>query len=159
MSKLQEKYLYSAIVIANTFLLAGCGDKTESTKDQCQRFTQVMQTVVDENQKLKQSSKFDKETLTKFINISQKAAKIIKNQPQFNDKSLVNFQSKFINLYNKYTVAGSNILKPAKIDINTDNRYSSLNIIKLSIPEEQNLLISFNDYCKPHGFKINNVAP
>ncbi|KYC35197.1 hypothetical protein WA1_08545 [Scytonema hofmannii PCC 7110] len=132
--------------MVSTFLLASC-NQTESTQAQCQRFTQVMQTVVDETQTVKQNSKFDKEALSQFIKVTEKSADQIINQSTFNDQSLVNFQNQFFNLYDSYTSAGSNLIKPNKIATNPQSGYNSLDKIKQSIIEEKKILISFNKYC------------
>ncbi|MBD2195245.1 MULTISPECIES: hypothetical protein [Calothrix] len=157
MFKFKWQYLYSVIFIANTVILSSCGAQVESTRDQCQRFTQVLQTVVDENQKFKQINQFDRDSLLQFIKIATKSAAAIENQPVFNDKFLVNFQKHLISLYKTYNYAGSNILKPSNTNTKGETRYSSLNILKQSLAEEKEILISFNDYCNAHGFKINNI--
>ncbi|MBO3460169.1 hypothetical protein G7B40_000300 [Aetokthonos hydrillicola Thurmond2011] len=158
MFNIQKPYFYYFVITVSAFVLASC-NQAESTKDQCQRFTQVMQTVVDETQAFKQNSKFDRDALSQFINITEKSGREITSQTAFNDKSLITFQEKFSSLYDNYTSAGSDILKLNKIVSNPQIGYNSLKKIRQSVLEEKELLTSFNKYCEPQGFKINNVAP
>lgn len=158
MFKLQKRDFHPLIVIVSTVILSSC-NLSESTQAQCQRFTQVMQTVVDETRTVKQSSKFDRDAFSKFINITKKSSEAIMNQSKFNDPSLMNFRLEFVNLYDKYTDAGSKLLTPDSIKTNIQTSYINLERIKQLIPVEKKLLISFNEYCNPHSSKINNVDP
>ena len=150
----QVKYLNLFPALASIFLIAGCNPPPESTKDQCQRFVQVMQIVVNERQTFKNNPKFDRDTLSLFKDFADKSVKSIKDQPQFNDNSLINYQGQFSKLYKQYNSAGSNLFKSGNVEKNPTIGYASLNLIQQSIPEEKKLITDFNSYCNAHGFQV-----
>lgn|GEM_PF-6081043 len=150
----QVKYLNLFPALASIFLIAGCNPPPESTKDQCQRFVQVMQIVIDKRQTFKNNPKFDRDTLSSFQKFAHESVKSIDEQSLFNDNLLFDYKDKFSELYGKYNSAGSNLLEPGKVEKNPKIGHDSLNSIQQSLPKERKLITDFNSYCNAHGFQV-----
>jgi hypothetical protein len=140
-------------VTLSASLLTGCmffGTPPESTKDQCNRFTVVMQQVF--NGTRVASGKYDREALTSFTNASQNAARTISTQNPFNDPQLRIFQDNFVKLFQNYANAGQSLVK---VDFQPQDGFASLNTLKQNIPNEKPLFESFNNYCRAQGYTVN----
>jgi hypothetical protein len=147
---IRKKLFSPLLVIAIAFVLTGCPPAPESTKDQCNRFTAVMQQVF--NSTRVNSGKYDRESLTKFTQASLDAAKTVSTQAPFNDPQLHGFQNNFVNLFQKYADAGQNIVKN---DFQPKDGFASLNTLKQNIPTKKPLFESFNNYCRAQGYTVN----
>ena len=140
-------------VTLSASLLTSCmffGTPPESTKDQCNRFTVVMQQAFNGTRVV--SGKYDREALTSFTNASQNAVRTISTQNPFNDQKLKEFQNNFANLFQKYADAGQSLFKT---DFQPKDGFASLNTLKQNIPTEKPLFESFNNYCRAQGYTVN----
>jgi hypothetical protein len=150
MLHIRKKTFRSLLVMAIAFVLTGCPTPPESTKDQCNRFTVVMQQMF--NSTRVSSGKYDRESLTKFTQASQDAAKTISTQAAFNEPQLRGFQDNFVKLFQNYANAGQNLVKK---DFQPKDGFASINTLKQNIPTEKPLFEAFNNYCRAQGYTVN----
>jgi len=140
---IRQKLSSPLFVMAIASFLSSCTPPPESTKDQCNRFTKVMQQAFNDTRVI--SGKYDREALSEFKNASQNTVRNISTQKPFNDQKLLEFQKKFVTLFQNYANAGQNIVKN---DFQPKDAFGSLNTLKKNITDEEPLFESFNSYCR-----------